>query len=501
MSLTFASRHGVPSAALGPPPYPELGLSRAGRTRPPGASVGPGLYASDSVSGIGVLPRIYTGFTCVILLAIFGIVSANATFSAIEASLPNLQVAAAAGSNATKALIDGLRDDVSSARLQGLVFGAVCVLLGLGFAQWIGGSVAKPLARLSTATGRLAKGELDVDLPVSPVNELARMILALETFRQNAREVRRLQEDEARIKRAKDEELQSRLDEVSRAVTEVLGMAESQMGDVRAQFSKMSVTMLGIADALQKSVDSSSQSAELASSRSLEVVSAIGEFETSNDNLVSEVSASIEATAKASAEAQGISEKIVHLTTATDEIERVVELIHRIASQTNLLALNATIEAARAGEAGKGFAVVAGEVKMLANETATATEDITRQVAIIQDSVRNVSDAISGMLNVVASIEGASKSVREAVESQSRSTRSIQAEAAASAEETRGLSEQFQHVIASSNQVKSFAGQVEEYSESGASLIDRIRTDIVSVVSEQIRGVVERMAEQAGASR
>ena len=63
---------------------------------------------------------------------------------------------------------------------------------------------------------------------------------------------------------------------------------------------------------------------------------------------------------------------------AAARIGEVIDLINDIAVQTNLLALNATIEAARAGEAGKGFAVVATEVKSLAIQTATATEELAQ---------------------------------------------------------------------------------------------------------------------------
>ena len=75
---------------------------------------------------------------------------------------------------------------------------------------------------------------------------------------------------------------------------------------------------------------------------------------------------------------------VAKLGDSSAEIGNVVKVITSIAEQTNLLALNATIEAARAGEAGKGFAVVASEVKDLAQETARATEDISRRVEAIQ---------------------------------------------------------------------------------------------------------------------
>ena len=71
-------------------------------------------------------------------------------------------------------------------------------------------------------------------------------------------------------------------------------------------------------------------------------------------------------------------------TAAGDRIGDVVRLITSIAEQTNLLALNATIEAARAGDAGRGFAVVAQEVKILAGQTAKATDEISSHIVNMQ---------------------------------------------------------------------------------------------------------------------
>jgi methyl-accepting chemotaxis protein len=70
------------------------------------------------------------------------------------------------------------------------------------------------------------------------------------------------------------------------------------------------------------------------------------------------------------------------LNDAAERIGSVLGTISAIAEQTNLPALNATIEAARAGEVGKGSAVVAAEAKTHPR----ATEDISRQVAVIQEA-------------------------------------------------------------------------------------------------------------------
>ncbi len=86
---------------------------------------------------------------------------------------------------------------------------------------------------------------------------------------------------------------------------------------------------------------------------------------------------------------------------AVEQINVLAEDIMSITSQTNLLSLNASIEAARAGEAGKGFAVVAGEIGALADQSKETAMNITEIVAASNESVVNVRNQVSNLIDFI----------------------------------------------------------------------------------------------------
>lgn len=124
-------------------------------------------------------------------------------------------------------------------------------------------------------------------------------------------------------------------------------------------------------------------------------------------------------------EAHVTNDDFKRLARAADKIGDVVKMIRNIAGQTNLLALNATIEAARSGAAGRGFAVVANEVKALAIQTASATEDISAQILEIQKSTQDSVEAIARIAKRIDEINSHTTSISASVQQQASATGSI----------------------------------------------------------------------------
>lgn len=166
-----------------------------------------------------------------------------------------------------------------------------------------------------------------------------------------------------------------------------------------------------------------------AAQRTSETVQTVAEATAQLSASITEISTQVNQSASVARQAvenaELATEAVDGLNVAATKIGQVVKLITDIAEQTNLLALNATIEAARAGEAGKGFAVVAGEVKNLANQTAKATEEISKQVSDIQGATHKASDAISETGKTISQIDEIATVIASAVEEQGASTENI----------------------------------------------------------------------------
>lgn len=309
--------------------------------------------------------------------------------------------------------------------LKTMVTVLAALALIIGVAQYVIRSVTRPLGELVGVVNRLSIGDTAMTIDgTERTDEIGPLARALDDFRRNAIEKAEMEARIAADQKAKEQRSQrveNLMVSFDREITASIGNTAS----AATQLESAAQSLSGVAEQTARQAVGVAEASGMAASHVEAVAAAAEELTASIREIGARVQESTRIARNAATEAEKTNGLVTGLAGSAQRIGDVVNLITQIASQTNLLALNATIEAARAGEAGKGFAVVANEVKSLANQTAKATEEISSQIAHIQEETATAVGAIESIATTIGSINHIADDIAAAVEQQSAATMEI----------------------------------------------------------------------------
>jgi methyl-accepting chemotaxis protein len=298
----------------------------------------------------------------------------------------------------------------------------VVLLLAGGFGMWlwtaIPNAAARPLRMATSVLGRVAEGDLTVE--ADDMNQIHTTKLGKALNRMTA-------------------ELRSLVGEVvrtSHAVADTSAQIAQGNLDLSQRTEEQASTLEQTASSMEELTSTVAQNAQNALQASQVAISASDEAR------------------KGGLVVNQVVETMTGISEYSRRIGDIIGIIDGIAFQTNILALNAAVEAARAGEHGRGFGVVAAEVRNLAQRSAAAAKEIKALIAQsaskVEVGTQLVGDAGRTMSEIVSSVQKVSDLIAEI--------------AAASQEQSVGISQVNNSVVQMEQVVQQNASLVEEAS-------------------------------------
>jgi methyl-accepting chemotaxis protein len=263
-----------------------------------------------------------------------------------------------------------------------------------------------------------------------------------------------------------------------------IGAVVGSIKEASASLSSTCGTMKQVADDAFGRMASASSAAADTSQRVDVAGAATEELSQSIEHIGQQATRGLQMARSAVGDTRRTHQAIRSLEEAAERIGSVVGLISTIASQTNLLALNATIEASRAGDAGKGFAVVASEVKVLANQTSRATEDISKQVAAIQQATKHSVDEISSIARAIEELTEVASTIAAAVEEQSATTRDIAGSMQTAAGGTARASDEIHSIGQAASRSAAAVNEIAGWTERLSSRASELETKVMGFFAQ-----------------
>ena len=263
-----------------------------------------------------------------------------------------------------------LAKDTNSIRNLVAAVSLIVCLIGIAIAAILSRGISGNVKKLQAAFGRAAAGDLTTTVSIKSKDELSQLGTYFNTMLSNISSLmKNVQQSSGTVLETSTnlasmaEETNASIGEVARAIEEVSQGAtlQAQNAQAGAHFvNDLSKELDGISGTAI-AMDRISESTRTLATRGLTMMQSL-----------------LEKSEETKQAAVGVSQVVAEMNESSVKVNTISDTISNITDQTNLLALNASIEAARAGEAGRGFTVVAEEIRKLAEQSRSSTEEIKK---------------------------------------------------------------------------------------------------------------------------
>ena len=352
-------------------------------------------------------------------------------------------------------------------RVTGTVMTALLVALAgmIALAMMIGRSITVPLEKAVSAAKKLAIGDVEVDIQASSKDETGDLLRAMQAMVESSQHMANAAQEIAEGNLQASVAVRSEQDLLGRSLQDMINRLKQLITEAR-----------GAADGLAVAAEQLSSTAQSVSEGTSEQAASVEETSASLEQMGASISRNAENSReteklaiKGARDAEESAGAVRETVDAMKMIAQKTSIIEEIAYQTNLLALNAAIEAARAGEHGRGFAVVAAEVRELAGRSQSSAKEISE---LAESSVKIAERSGQLLTELEPSIRKTSELVQEV--------------AAASGEQSAGISQVnkamamvdqvTQRNASSAEELSSTAEELSSHAESLAQLMAFFRT-------------------------
>ena len=302
-----------------------------------------------------------------------------------------------------------------------LSMGLLFVAVGLVVAFFVGRTITKQIAFVTSRLRDIAEGDADLTKRINSASkdEMGELSRYFDTTMERFSKLIVSIKGESTVLSGIGTDLASNMNETAVAINQITANIQSIKGRILNQSASVSQTnatmeqVSGNINKLNNHVESQSTYITQASAAIEEMVANIRSVTETLIKNSANVRSLMDASDVGRTGLQDVASDIQEIARESEGLLEINAVMENIASQTNLLSMNAAIEAAHAGDAGKGFAVVADEIRKLAESSSEQSKTIGSVLKKIKESIDKITRSTENVLDKFEAIDSSVKTVAE----------------------------------------------------------------------------------------